>query len=189
MIGSEGAEVISRLMTFLGRSVAYLYIAALVVLAVIATWGSLHPVPRETSSPVAPRHPDLLLMDLVRKVNGDASLLVMSPVTGFAMNEPIDCLMARQAVARQDVPASLLKRWDNGCAFGTMMRKATDPVFHGIATSRKLPPVAFAFDAYVEEKWHTLGLFADSDTCTRMVATAVSLGIGVRSCQPWTPRF
>lgn len=183
--------MISRFMTFLGRSVAYLYLAALVVFAVIATWGSLHPVPRETASPVVPRHPDLLLMDAVRDVSADASLLMLSPITGFGMDEPAACMLARQIIGRKDVPVGTFKKWDNECAFGTAVRKSTDPVFHAIAQSRALPRVAFAFDAYVglKDEWHTLGLFADSATCTRMVEAAGSLGIGVRSCQPWTPRF
>ena len=102
----------------------------------------------------------------------------------------MDCLMAKKSVAKRDaLPASVLKKWTDGCAFGTMVRSATEPVFQAIATSRTLPPVAFAFEVYVEEEWHTLGLFADSITCSRMAAEAMSIGLGARSCLPWTPRF
>lgn len=183
--------MISRFITFLGRSVAYLYLAALVVGAVVATWGSLRPVPTETSSPVVPRHPRLLLADAVRKVNADASLLMLSPAASFGLDEPTACKLARQAAARQNFAASALKKWNSECALGTMMREATDPVFQAIATSGALPPDAYAFDAFVglEEEWHTLGLFADFEACARMMEAAMSLGFGARSCLPWAPRF
>ncbi len=130
-------------------------------------------------------------MDAVRKVSADASMLLVSPLTGFGMTEPIACALAKQALEQKDMPASLLKQWEAECALGKMVRQATEPVFQAIVESQSLPQVAVAFVVYVEkeEKWQTVGLFADLDTCTRTLEAATALGIGVRPCVPWAPRF
>lgn len=183
--------MISRFMTFLGRTGYFGCFAALAALAGWIVWNSLQPPLTAAKIAAAPRHPDLLLMDAVRRVSADASLLMLSPVTGFGMDEPAACTLARRVVGDKDFPAGVLKKWDDECAFGVAVGKASNPVFRAIAQSGALPPAAFVFDASVglKEEWHTLGLFADSDTCARMVAAAVALRIGVRSCLPWTPRF
>lgn len=174
-------------MAFLGRGVVYLYFAALVVLAVRVIWGALHQTPQSPAVATLARHPNMILRDAVRKVSADASLLMLS----IGRDEPIACEMARRTSGRQDFPANIREAWDSQCAFKTMVREATNLVFQDIAQSQALPPVAFAFDAYVtlEEGWQTMGLFADIDTCSRMVEAALSLGIGVRTCHLWTPRF
>jgi len=191
--------VIPRSKSFLDFSVIYPYLVGLVLVAGGIGWYSVNdflnhshnPSPPAPSVAAAPRHPDLLLMDAVRKVSADASMLLLSPITGFGMEEPAACMLAARIVAQKHVPAGVLHKLDGECALGKMVRQATNPVFQAIVQSQALPPVAVTFDAYVglEEKWQTLGLFADFDTCKTMMDAAMSLGIGVRSCLPWAPRF
>jgi hypothetical protein len=187
----EEAKVKSRLWKFFDQSIASLYVVGLVVAVVFGLWIDSRPRPPEPPAMIKPRHPDLLLMDSVRAVNADASMLLLTSARGATMDQPFACLLAQSVAARQDFPASALKKLNTECTFWTAVRKATRPVFHGIAESKSLPETPFTFDAYVgsDEKWDTLGLFADLETCSRMVETAMSLGIGVRACQPWKPRF
>lgn len=183
--------MISRSKSLRTFSLDYLFFAGLVLLAGWFWWSSAHQSPKPPPVTVASRHPDSLLMQAVSKVSVEASLLLLSPLMGLGMPEPIACAMAKRALERKDMLASLLKQWDAECALGKMVREATEPVFQAIVDSRALPQVAVTFDVYVqtEEKWQTVGLFADLDTCTRMAGAAMSLGMGVRACLPWAPRF
>lgn len=194
----EGVEVIPRIKSFPDLSVIYPYLVGLVLISGCIGWYSVNEslnqyVARSPKAPsvAAPRHKDLLLMDAVREVSADTSMLLLSSVAGRTMDEPAACLLAADVIGRKDFPASALKKWNSECTLGKMVRQATDPVFQAIVQSRALPSVAVTFDAYVgfEEKWQTLGLFADFDTCERVRAAAGSLGIGIRSCLPWVPRF
>lgn len=178
-------------MKFLRQWLFRLYLVAIVVFGGRTVWESVYPPPKVPSVAVAPRHPDRLLMDAVRKVSADASLLMSSSITGFGRDEPSACTLARRGSQRHDFPASMVQKWDDECVFGTSVRESTEPVFHAIAQSHTLPEVTFAFDVSGEPHadWHTVGLFADLDTCTRTLEAAMALGMGVRSCLPWTPRF
>ena len=170
----------------------YLWLSVLAVGGGYSVWRMLLPPPTIPASVVAPKHPDVLLLAAVAKVSVDASTLLLSAITGFGMDEPFTCVVARRLTGQQDVPVSSLKHLNDECAFGTMIRRTTRPVFDDIVQSQSLPRAAFAFDAYVgsgDKEWHTLGLFADAGTCNGMMESAISLGIGVRSCHPWTPRF
>lgn len=181
--------MISRFLGYLSRVASAIFCMMLLLGFGFAIWGALSPLPPTPPIPVEPRHPDLLLMDAVRRISADASTLMLSPIRGVGMDEPGPCMLARTAVGHPDLPSSASKAWRSECALGTMLRKSTDPVFHAIEESRTLPRKAFVFDAYVEERWSTLGLFADSGTCAQVLESAMLLGIGVRSCVPWSPRF
>jgi hypothetical protein len=142
---------------------------------------------------IADRNDDLALMEAVRNVNADASILMLSPFFSLALAEPISCLLARKLKQEADldlpVMAQLTLEQSQHCEFSRLARQYTLPVFSKIATTRELPKELFAFTAFHESTWESVGPFESFATCTKVQQEGMTKGMGTRACTKWTPRF
>lgn len=142
-------------------------------------------------------HPDSVLMKQVQAVNANASVLMLSPLHGFGMNQPISCLLAESLTERAktdnvsdaSIAMKLSKEKTRLCEVSKDVRRLTWPVFTQIATSSKLPSVKFTFEIYVEDKWRSVGLFASELDCNTVLSKAQEFGFGVKSCASWQSRY
>ncbi len=142
-------------------------------------------------------HPDNILMKQVQAVNANASVLMLSLLHGFGMEEPISCRLADSLTDRAKfenasdaaIAMKLSKEKSKLCEVSKDVRRLTWPVFTQIASSSKLPSEKFTFEIYVEDKWRLVGLFASEQDCRTVLNKAQEFGIGVKSCTSWQPRY
>lgn len=140
-----------------------------------------------------PPHKDIRLMQLVLKVNGDASTLMLSPYFSLAMDELAPCLLANHASASKgmDDPiiVKLVMQYKNECDFTAFSRNLTLPVFEKIAATHSLPTTPYAFDAFHGDLWALVGLFETLESCNVAREEAARRSIGTRVCGSWQPRY
>jgi hypothetical protein len=164
-----------------------------------ALWGAVTGVLLSSSAISAETniHPDSALMKQVQAVNANAAILMLSPLHGFGMEEPVSCRLAQsftdRARAENTSDAVIAAKLSNEnlrlCEISKDVRRLTWSVFTQIAFTSKLPPEKFTFQIYAGDKWRLIGLFASEQDCKTVLNKAQEFGIGVKSCTSWQPRY
>ncbi len=170
-----------------------LKIAGLIAVLAGAAYLEFRPAPQQMTKAEPPKEISaaMTLYDQVASVNASAAMVMVSG--GLLLDEPADCLINAAMTEKVKEPDTYLQQAIEQrktlCQIYTVLRETTMKNFEAIAFNRELPDGLMAFEMYDDDKWHTLGLFANVAECEYVRSIAVEANFGLKSCTAWSPRY
>jgi hypothetical protein len=175
----------------LGSVLGWLFIGAVVLAAANML---LHPKKLPEKPEPRPRTEMDLLAERVHAINANLFRLFF---TGFSpmRSPPIDCAIAdrlelndRSADERRLLEPKAQSARDR-CNIASVVNAQIMDNFRSIADQGTLPESLYAFEVYLDADWTTVGIFLSRVQCEEAQARSAEIGLGVKTCQEWKPRY